>query len=211
MNDLDRLPDLISVPPTDVGDDVARGETALRRRRGLLAGLGCATAVAVIVGSVAWSGGGGSAPRSHEPPYAGATVTSAPPSHHVSKTRKQPRNPMAAYRREVEADKKTVGEWRDVLAEHLSAHGTLQAYDGVGFSGSTSDFGTKLDWNGGGLLQFMIGPHWNAIQGVPGAPVPPLEPRTYQGLEARVGESDGVLVVSLLHDDGTVVTLLAAT
>ncbi len=215
MNDLDRLPDLIPVPPAGVADDVARGDRALRRRR-LLTGVGSAAAVAVIAGGLAWAGGD-HAPRAQDPPYAG---TSTPPAPSAStspsqapkavKHRKSP-DPMKAFQQQVKHSTETIGVWRDVLDEHLSAYGTLQKYDGVGFSGSGADFGTKLDWNDGGLLQFMIGPHWNAIQGVPGAPVPPLEPRTYRGMEARVGQADGVLVVSLKHDDGTIVTLLAAT
>lgn len=219
MNDLDRHPDfladLIPVPPVPVGDDVARGERALRRRR-LFAGAGSAVAVVVIAGGLAWAGGG-HAPRATPPTYA-APSHSATPSPRAIATilpkmihKKRPPDPLAGYEKQMNASKKTVGEWRDVLAEHLSAYGTLQEYDGVGFSGSLADYGTKLDWNDGGLLQFMIGPHWNAIQGVPGAPVPPLKPRTYQGMEAQVGEANGVLVVSLRHEDGTVVTLLAAT
>lgn len=218
MNDLDRQPDfladLIPVPAVTsngVAEDVARGERALRRRR-VLSGLGTAVAVAVILGGVAWAGADHT-PRASDVPYAGPSSATKPtatperPRHH----KKKPQDPFQQYRMQMKAAKPLIGQWRDVLAEHLSKYGTLQEYDGAGFSGSSSDFGTKLDWNGGGLLQYMIGPHWNAIQGVPGAPIPKLEPRTYHGMEARVGEGDGVLVVSLLHDDGTVVTLLAAT
>lgn len=210
MNDLDRLPDLIPVPEALVHDDVARGERALRRRR-LLAGAGSAVAVVVIAGGLAWAGNG-HAPRAAPPPYAGPSPSAGTsPTKAPERHKKKPQDPFREYQQQMKAAKPTIGEWRDVLDEHLSKYGTLQEYDGAGFSGSASDFGTKLDWNGGGLLQFMLGPHWNAIRGVPGAPIPKLEQRTYRGMEARVGEANGVLVVSLKHEDGTVVTLLAAT
>ena len=132
MNDLDPQPDfladLIPVPSSSVDDDVARGERALRRRR-LLATAGSAVAVVVVAGTLAWAGGG-DAPRAQDPPPYAGTSTSAgtSPSSAPEKVRqhkKKPQDPFREYQKQMKAAKPTIGEWRDVLAEHLSKYGTL--------------------------------------------------------------------------------------
>jgi len=71
--------------------------------------------------------------------------------------------------------------------------------------------GTKLDWNGGCLLEIVLGHDWSAAGSSYGLDTAGMAPTTYHGQPARVSSKGDDLVVSVRHDDGTVVTLIAST
>ena len=104
----------------------------------------------------------------------------------------------------------TIRTYHDVLAEHLDPTGDhlRLAQNEQGGSGV---FGTKLDWNGGGMLEIVVGRSWGAAGGFYLLENAHLAPTTYDGRPARVSTSGDDLVVSVEHRDGTVVTLIAST
>jgi hypothetical protein len=95
--------------------------------------------------------------------------------------------------------------WRDVLAEHL---GDRVRWADNSQSGGEA-LGTKYDWAGGGMLELMVGSRWDDIAGFVGFTA--KERTTFRGLEARTWTDGSDLLVSVRHEDGTVVSLYAST
>jgi hypothetical protein len=98
--------------------------------------------------------------------------------------------------------------WRAVIAEHVDPGGTLLGRLS-GFQGSNTAYGSKLDWNGGGMLQFMVGRSFADLAGVADVPMRPNT--THAGMPALIEVSAGRILVELERHDGTVVALLAST
>ena len=77
--------------------------------------------------------------------------------------------------------------------------------------GGSGSYGTKLDWKGGGMLEIVVGRSWGAAGGFYLLENAHLTPTTYDGQPARVSTKGDDVVVSVQHQDGTVVTLIAST
>ncbi|MGC4110716.1 MAG: hypothetical protein QM747_09890 [Nocardioides sp.] len=76
---------------------------------------------------------------------------------------------------------------------------------------STDGLGTKLDWNGGGMLEIYVSPRWNGISSFyNGLGAAHMQSTTVGGLDARVNTTGDDIVVSVKQDDGSVVTLIAS-
>jgi hypothetical protein len=100
--------------------------------------------------------------------------------------------------------------YRDVLADDLDPGGTrLSALTNVQSGGGV--LGTKLDWNGGGMLELTVGGHWGSASSVYALEDAGMTPTTYDGHPARVSTRGDDIVVSVQHTDGTIVTLIAST
>lgn len=225
MNEIDEVLDRIDVPVTDVRADVVRGERALRRRHGVQVA-GAALAVAAVVAVV--SGGGafqGSSSDHTQPGFAGqggapaftgagSSATDAPPT--ISTPRAHHRNAAARRLRQLQlridphSSQALLVGYRDVLAEHLDPGGDRLKY-AQNEQGGTGMIGTKLDWNGGGMLEIVLGHEWSAAGSFYALDAEGMTPTTYRGQPARVSSTGGDLVVSVRHHDGTVVTLIAST
>jgi hypothetical protein len=214
MNDLNDLLDRVATPATDVAADVSRGERALRRRRTWQASLAGLSVAAVVGGAVAL--GGSSTPRG-EQPYSGrpSVASAAQQSRHPRPTHAPTHHPITAreaMRRENRqmsspAGQSTLRTYHDVLAEHLDPGGTrLGPVNGE--LGGSDAFGTKLDWNHGGMLMIVVGTTWNRYTGWANPPAGGMRATSVDGDEARVNRAGDDLVVSVRHPDGTVVTLL---
>jgi hypothetical protein len=217
MTEIDELLERIATPPTHVADDVARGERALRRRRWWQVAA-VALSVAVVAGvGVALTGSQGSPssdPGFSEQPGSGRASSSTPAeARHDSKAH---RRFLADQRAKHRAERSflpsmgTIRGYHDVLAEHLDPHGDLLAPPS-NEQGGTGVLGTKLDWNHGGLLEIVVGKTWSAAGGFYLLETAGMKPTTYDGHQARVSTAGDDTVVSVRHDDGTVVTLIAST
>jgi hypothetical protein len=218
MNDFDDLLERIETPHVDVAADVARGERAVRRRhRWQATGAVASTAAAAVV--VALLQGGHGAPGSSAAGFADGSggTSQQSPHHRVHHPRIGP--PPARIQRiknrvhhqlDSTGTQATLVTYRDVLAEHLDPADTkLRLAENEQSSGDS--FGTKLDWNHGGMLEIVVGARWSAALSFY-TPEGGMTPTTYDGHEARVSTATGGdLVVSVRHDDGTVVTLIART
>jgi hypothetical protein len=209
MNELDDLLEIIDVPPTDAAADAARGARALRRRRRTQGGAVAVSVAAIAALGFALHGSSGS------PGAAGfASGATASPSahdrvHHRAHASRQQVAKMEARLGDASATN-TLQTYHDVLAEHLDPTGghLRLAQNEQGGGGS---FGTKLDWNGGGMLEIVVGRTWSAAGGFYLLERAGMTPTTYDGHPARVSTKSDDLVVSVEHQDGTVVTLIAST
>ncbi|HET7430463.1 MAG TPA: hypothetical protein VFJ89_03070 [Nocardioides sp.] len=214
LQDLDELIDRIAPPVTDVRADVDRGARALRRRRGWQVGAAALSVAAVAAAGVALnaatepSGAG-------EPSFAGRSTTSATPSRPVHPPRTHAtrsrgiRHHLGTPPANLNHDL-TLREYHDVLAEHLDPNGD-QLRLAQNEQGSGDSYGTKLDWRDGGMLEIVVGRSWAAAGGFYLLEGAGMSPTTFQGQPARVSTAGSDLVVSVRHDDGTVVTLIAST
>ncbi len=207
-HDLEELLGRIPVPAYDVRDDVARGTGRLRRRNVSLSATGLVL-TATVGTALLLQGSGGPAAA---PPYAGgpaspsASTTTPAPTLSVP-PRPDPRKsartaftvpgPRASYA--------LLRQWRDVLGEHL---GEQVRFAQNQQSGGGS-LGSKYDWAGGGMLELMVGSRWDDIAGFVG--VAGSQRITFQGLAARTWTDGSDLLVSVRHEDGTVVSLYAST
>lgn len=233
MNEIDDLLDRIETPPSDVSDDVARGEQALgRRRRWQISG--AVLSVVAVVALVAAAQGAGSG--STDAGFAGQPGAAAPTSSAQAKLQlakeqhsqasKSPETQTGRTHRQLLDAKqrlrqlqnqlrngvndKTLQSYHDILAAHLDPSGDKLRLAQNEQSGSGS-FGTKLDWNGGGMLEIVVGRSWAAAGGFYILESAHLTDTTFRGLPARVSTAGSDLVVSVRHADGTVVTLIAST
>jgi hypothetical protein len=220
MSELDDLLEILVVPPTDPAADVARGERRLRRRRRTqVAAVAVSVAAVATVGFV-WHGSSGSPGAAG---FADGSSASASPhngtqdrahdrarqrAHDRAQAARQQARMLARLARQSSAD--TLQTYHDVLAEHLDPNGDLLrlAQNEQGGSGT---YGTKLDWKGGGMLEIVVGRSWGAAGGFYLLENAHLTPTTYDGQPARVSTKGDDVVVSVQHQDGTVVTLIAST
>jgi hypothetical protein len=221
MNEIDDLMREIETPDVDVADDVSRGERALRRRHWWQVSGAAVSVVAVVALAVVLEGGGAGS-GSAAPGLAAQPSTSAHASTHPRAHRTHhPRvgTPPARIRRirdhmrhlmDSPGSEAILVRYRNVLAEHLDPTGTdlrlAQNEQGGGDS-----FGTKLDWKDGGMLEIVVGGGFAAAGGFYDLESAGMQDTTYAGQPARVSTAGPDLVVSVRHDDGTVVTLIAGT
>ena len=205
MSELDDLLDIIAVPPTDAAADAARGERSLRRRRRTQVGAVAVSVAAVAAAGFALHGSSGS------PGAAGfADGASAPRSAHVRDhaARQHVAKMEARLHRESATD--PLQTYHDVLAEHLDPTGShLRLAQNE--QGGTGVYGTKLDWNDGGMLEIVVSHSWGGAGHFYLLEDAGMTPTTYDGRPARVSTKGDDLVVSVEHQDGTVVTLIAST
>jgi hypothetical protein len=222
MNEFDDLLDRIQTPPVDVAEDVARGERALHRRRWWQTGAASLAVVAVTGAGVALSGGGGTpqAGFSAQPSQsAGAHQTQqrSAVKHALTRQQGKQREALKILKRQarllqhqasVNFDSPTLQTYHDVLAEHLDPTGQLLRFAQNVQSGSGT-YGTKLDWNHGGMLEISVSTSWRTSDWN-AYPPGPGERFTYDGHQARVLVDGSDIWVAVQHDDGEVVMLLAS-
>jgi hypothetical protein len=218
MNEIDDLLDRLEIPPVDVADDVARGERALHRRRWWQAGAASLAVVAVTGAGVALSGGGGT-------PQAGFSAqpsqTAGTHAAHLQTAerhaKQQQRKALARLKRQTrllqqqlrdQAGYDVLRGYRDVLADHLDPTGQLLRFV-QNEQGGSGTFGTKLDWNHGGMLEISVSTSWRTSDWN-AYPPGPGEQLTYGGRPARVLVDGSDIWVAVQHDDGEVVMLLAS-
>jgi hypothetical protein len=221
MNEIDDLLQRIDTPQLDVAADLRRGERALRRRHRWQVG-GAATSVASVLAVVVAMDGGGGPAGSSDPGFAGqsggttsSSTTDTATTHHLSKQRRRHLAAKKARRAllgqlSTAATHAALQAYRDVLADHLDPGGTRLS----GLSNEQSGgniLGTKLDWNGGGMVEIVVGRHWDSAESFYLLEDSGMRPTTYDGHQARVSTSGDDTVVSVQHADGTVVTLIAST
>ena len=204
MNDIDELLHTIDVPATDPAADVARGERSLRRHRRLRVSASALSVAAVAALGIAAHGASGS-PGARG--FADGT-DSVPRSPHAGAER------SAAARMEArllhQAAQVPTAIYRRVLAEHLDpTGGHLRGAQNEQGGGGT--YGTKLDWNHGGMLEIVVSRYWGGAGHFYQLETAGLTPTTYDGHPARVSTKGDDLVVSAQHADGTIVTLIAST
>lgn len=221
MNEIHELLDRIDAPAVDVDDDVLRGQAALRRRRRLQASGAAASVAALAAVMVAVQAGPGTSGAT-EPGYAdgSSAVTPVAPStsakaradrSHVTHSLRSAKQRLREIQRQLTdpASQAQLQTYHDVLAEHLDPGGDrLRLADNE--QGGSGTFGTKLDWNHGGMLEISVSTSWrtsdwNAYPPGPGQQV------TYRGHQARVLVDGTDLWVAVQHDDGEVVMLVAST
>lgn len=220
MTEIHELLDRIQTPTADVADDVARGEQALRRRRRRWQVVVAAGSVALLVVGIGLAGHSGSG--SAGPGFSGkpSTAASASDKPHPPRTHHPRVGPPPARIRHLKNhlrqqmgsgfSEATLTSYRNVLAEHLDPSGTelRLAQNEQGGGGS---FGTKLDWRGGGMIEIVVGPTFGTAGGFYDLVGAGMVDREYAGQSAQVSTVGPDLVVSVRHDNGTVVTLIAST
>jgi hypothetical protein len=224
MNEIDELLREIEPPDVDVSDDVARGEQALRRRhRWQVSGVVVSVAAVAAIATALQGGlgtSGSSAPGYAEQPSVAAGASAGASSPAAAKAARQRahhrllavKQRMHRIRHQMEGltSQKTVQLYHDVLAEHLDPSGT-QLRLAENEQGGGNSFGTKLDWRDGGMLEIVVGRGFAAAGGFYVLERAGMQDTTYDGQPARVSTKGSDLVVSVRHDDGTVVTLIAST
>lgn len=223
VQELDDLLDRIQTPPADLAADVARGERALHRRHWWQAGATSLAVVAVTGAAVAMAGGGGM-------PQAGfsAQPSQTAGTHQAQQQSAQQRAAQRAAQQHRQKavtilkrqtrllqhqvrdtyDSPVLQTYHDVLAEHLDPTGKLLrlAQNEQGGSGT---YGTKLDWNHGGMLEISVSTSWRTSDWN-AYPPGPGERITYDGHQARVLVDGSDIWVAVQHADGEVVMLLAS-
>jgi hypothetical protein len=216
MTDFDELLDRIETPPADVADDVARGEHALRRRRRWQVAAVALSVVAVAGAGVALTGSHGS--PGADPGFSAqsgtgpATTSPSAKTPHDSKAHRRylaDQRAKRLARKAFPSSMAAIRAYHDVLAEHLDPEGDLLAAPS-NEQGGPQTLGSKLDWNHGGMLEIVVANRWNAASGFYLLENAGMTPTTYDGHEARVSTTGDDTVVSVLHDDGTIVTLIAS-
>jgi hypothetical protein len=75
--------------------------------------------------------------------------------------------------------------------------------------GGTGVFGTKLDWDGGGMLMISVSTSWRTSDWN-AYPPGPGQRTTFRGHEARELVDGSDIWVAVEHDDGQVVMLVAS-
>jgi len=208
MNELDDLLDIIPVPPTDAAADVARVARSLRRRRRTqVSAVVVGVATLAVVGAALQGSPGSPGAAGYVGGGGGSTESPAP--HHRLQAARRHVAQMEARARLAEA-RVPLKTYRDVLAEHLDPAGT-HLHLAQNEQGGAGAYGTKLDWNHGGMLEIVVGRSWGAAGSFYGLETAGLTPTTYAGHPARVSTRGADLVVSAEHEDGTIVTLIAST
>jgi len=234
MNEIDDLLERIETPPTDVSSDVARGERALRRRRRYQVSGAVASVVVAAATVAALQGAGG--PGSADAGFAGQPGAASPTSsqaklrlakdQHARDKVTASKSPNAqsgrAHHRLVEVKQRmrrlrsqpasstaqnTLQSYHDILAAHLDPTGDKLRLAQNEQSG-TGHFGTKLDWDGGGMLQISVSTSWHTSDWDAYLPAPGQR-ITFRGHPARVLVDGTDVWVAVEHSDGQVVMLFA--
>jgi hypothetical protein len=199
MSDLDDLLEIIAVPPTDAAADAARGERTLRRRRRTQVGAVVASVAAVAaVGFAVHDSSGSPGAAGFADGTAASSSAHGKADHHAHRASQHVAKTEARLQSESSTD--VLRTYHDVLAEHLDASGDhlRLAQNEQGGSGT---FGTKLDWNGGGMLEIVVSRSWGGAWHFYALENAGMTPTTYDGLAARVSTKSDDLVVSVQHQD----------
>jgi hypothetical protein len=218
---LQRLAESVALPVTTPEDDLARGKA--RRRRRSLGAAGAAVTTAAVIGTsaVLLSGGGHSG--------AGPDFAGGPSGRADTEASAQSRAAAEdAVRHEAQAHqqvRKQTGKgaivqlsmhtealdgYRDILREDLDPAGThLQSGPITNEQTGDESLGTKLTWNGGGMLEIAVG---RSLEGVQFFCDGACTRETLAGAtKALVLTSPGAISVAVFQDDGDVVALTADT
>ncbi|MGY2874275.1 hypothetical protein ACVW00_001465 [Marmoricola sp. URHA0025 HA25] len=210
---LQRLADGVAVPTTGPEDDLARGRA--RRRHRNLGALGAAVTTAAVIGtSVLLLPGGADRPGT-SPGFAGSTSPSDqqagdPPSQVTETEQVLPSGPGNLAEDAGPAVKAALEGYRDVLREDLDPSGTrIQAGTITNRQSGGDSLGTKLSWNGGGMLQVAVG---HSLEGVQFFCDGVCTRQSLAGAsKALVLTSAGRISVAVFQDDGDIVALTADT
>ncbi len=215
---LKRLADSVELPTTTPADDLARGRT--RRRRHNLGVLGAAATTAAVIGVSVVLLSGGPAREGAGPQFTGSagpapvqTQTDRPAgtqlpekvsrsaAGHALGTLDQLRSP---------ATKAVLAGYRDILREDLDPTGAhIQRGSITNEQGGSDSLGTKLTWNGGGMLQVAVG---RSLEGVQFFCDGACTRQTVAGAsKALVLSAPGKISVAVFQDDGDIVALTADT
>ena len=204
MNELDDLLEILDVPPTDPTADVARGERSLRRRRRTQVSAAVLSVVAALGLAL------GSSSRSPGPVgFAGGTSTasSSEPDQTQVAQQQVERMERRLLRRAVHDQRDT---YRKVLVAHLDpGGGRLGPVNGE--QGGSGTYGTKFDWNHGGMLEIVLSRSWLGAGHFYALEDAGMAPTSYVGHPAQVSTTGDDVVVSVRHRNGIIVTLIAST
>ena len=225
---LQRLADGVELPASSPQEDLARGR-ARRRHRNLGAAGAALTTAAVIGTSVALLAGGGGHPGAG-PGFAGGASTPAADGVRIDAgdyANRQAQLDALAAEAAVEARlrgkrkagvgglggpriKAVLAGYRDILREDLDPAGKrIQTGPITNEQGGDDSLGTKLDWNGGGMLQIAVG---RSLEGVQFFCDGACTRQTLAGAsKALVLTSGGRISVAVFQDDGDIVALTADT
>jgi hypothetical protein len=223
---LQRLAGSVELPATTPEDDLARGR-ARRRHRNLGVAGAAATTAAVIGVSVMllpgglgnrgagadFAGNGGSPGEGQTKALDGQTAlrrveersqtaaAQAQQSHRGFDSLAEARSPRV---------KAALSGYRDILRADLDPAGThIQLGPITNEQGGTDSLGTKLSWNGGGMLQVAVG---RSLEGVQFFCDGACATQTVTGAsKAWVLSSPGKISVAVFQDDGDIVALTADT
>ena len=200
---LQRLATSVELPATTPADDLARGRA--RRRRRDLAVAGAALTTTAVIGTTAVLLSGSASGPGAGPGFAGA-------SPHTSATSKvkAPDAPQKVQGSGSEPVELVLARYRDILREHLDPAGTRIQTGPITNQQSAGDaLGTKLDWNGGGMLQVAVGLSLDGVQFFcDGA----CDRTTLEhATKALVRTSSTRISVAVFQDDGDIVALTADT
>jgi len=229
---LQRLADSLELPATTPEDDLARGRARLRHRD--LGALGAAAVTAAVIGtSVVLLSGAGVRPGAG-PDIAGTSSSPAADAARRAEELQQLAEDARQAAEQVQREqalqqvrqryevleglgqarspriKAALSGYRDILAEDLDPAGThLQSGPITNVQGGSDSLGTKLTWNGGGMLQVAVGRTLESVQffcdGVC------TRQTLAEARKALVLSSPGRISVAVFQDDGDIVALTADT
>jgi len=220
---LQRLADSVELPVTSPQDDLGRGR-ARRRHRNLGAAGAALTTAAVIGTSVVLLSGGTGHPGAG-PGFAGgpsgvgdagaraesrsAAEQAAQDAEHRVRAQSLKEDQQDLTRVSVHMDE-TLGTYRDILREDLDPAGT-RIQTGPITNQQTGDhsLGTKLDWNGGGMLEIAVGRSLEDVQFFCDGAC--IQQSVAGASKALVLTSPGSISVAVFQDDGDIVALTADT
>lgn len=226
---LKHLADGVELPSTTPQDDLARGRA--RRRHRNLGALGAAATTAVVIAVSVMLLPGGTGSHGAGADFAGNGGSPGEGRTEVldgqtALQRVEERSRSAAAQAQqghqghqglgslTEARspriKAALSGYRDILREDLDPAGThIQLGPITNEQGSTDALGTKLSWNGDGMLQVAVGRSLDGVQFFcDGA----CATRTVTGAsKALVLSSPGRISVAVFQDDGDIVALTADT
>jgi hypothetical protein len=214
---LQRLADSLELPATTPADDLARGRARRRHRNLGVAGAALTTAAVIGTSVVLLSGGGGASGAG--PGFAGdASTPSAKDGVRTETKHDANRQAQLEALQEKEAVRLVEGRhvddvlsgYRDILREDLDPAGTrIQAGPITNQQSGGDALGTKLDWNGGGMLQVAVG---RSLEGVQFFCDGACDRRSLaEASKALVRTSGGRISVAVFQDDGDIVALTADT
>lgn len=216
---LQRLADSVELPATSPLDDLDRGRARRRHRNLGTAGAALTTAAVIGTSVVLLSGGTGH-------PGAGPGFAGGPSASHDATSHSESRDAAKEMTREEQlkavlrgARGTTLDEvlksqvlsgYRDVLREDLDPAGTrIQTGPITNQQSGEHTLGTKLDWNGGGMLQVAVG---RSLEGVQFFCDGGCTQQSVAGAtKALVLNQPGSISVAVFQDDGDIVALTADT
>ena len=219
---LQRLADSVELPSTAPEDDLARGRA--RRRHRNLGAIGAAATTAAVIGTSVVLLSGGAGHQGTSPGFAGGPSTLADTRAAVESraAAQQAAQEEARQRAQAKTLKQVLRSlsqnhydqvlsgYRDILREVLDPAGTsIQPGKITNQQTADDSLGTKLDWNGGGMLQVAVG---RSLEGVQFFCDGACTQRSVTGAtKALVLTGDGTISVAVFQDDGDIVALTADT